>query len=367
MKAILIIWLVLIVNIFTSNQQEKRGSVIDIKVPDPSASGDLSSIVKSYDILSLENSPEAYIKNRSRTIFTDSLILIKNESDQSIVIFNNKGKYLKTISKKGRGPEEYLYISDFTFDPKTRVISIYDTDKEKRYSFDGKFISESKLGFRINKVTRLDGSNLILEKVFPSGDHLTDFNIRLVNNDYSTKSARLPIKPLKGPGFGIEGQYIRTLINRDHGYFFSYYGDTIYHIDNKSIKPAYALKYKRDIITCTDGTGEYNTDPDEALRNLSFYELGDINLLYYGFKNSGYCFAFNTSGNKSKLFKAGFVISDCFNDQAFIFIDAMSLEKFIVRNDPEMKKCTNLKELKSILADPEKGFQCFIRINISEL
>jgi len=367
MRTLLIIGFIALFNILTCCRPEKIGLVVDINVIDPPASENLSSLIDSYKIIALDNSPDAYIKNPSRTIFCDSLILIKNESNQSIVIFNYLGKYLKSISKRGRGPNEYLYITDFTFNPIDKTVSIYDSDKEKKFNLDGEFISEIKLGFRPNKATRLDPNYTILEKVIPSGDSISDFYIRLVNEDFKTKSALLPIKPLTGPGFGTEGQNFRTLINGDHAYFFSYFGDTVYHIDSKSIRPAFAFKYKRKIITITDGTGEYNVDPKEALRYLSFFEIGDLNLLFYNFKNIGYCFAFNSSNNNSKLLKSTFMIREIVNNQANLLIDAMSLDKFVELNDPDKKRCLNLTVLNAALTAPTKDFQCIIKIKFSEL
>jgi hypothetical protein len=368
MRTLLIIGFIALLNILTCCQPEKSSElVVDINIPDPPASENLSSLIDSYEIISLDNNPDAYIENPSRTILCDSLFLIKNESNQSILIFNYLGRYIKSISKRGRGPNEYLYITDFTYNPTENSVSIYDNDKIKKYSLDGEFISEIKLGLRPNKATRIDLNHTIIEKVMPTGDSISDFYIRLVDNDFKTKSARLPLKPLTGPGFGTEGQNFRTSINGDHAYFFSYFGDTVYHINSQSIKPAFAFKYKRKIITVTNGTGNYDVDPNEALRYLSFFEIGDLNLLYYSFKNIGYCFVFNTSNNNSKLYKSTFLIRDSFNNQASLLIDAMSLDRFIELNDPEKKKCQNLTVLNAALKDQIKGFQCIIKIKFSEL
>lgn len=351
----------------TGCQPEKKGSVIDIIISDASTSEQLSSLIHSYEIVKLDSRPEAFIKNPSRTIYCDSLILIKDESNQSIVIFNYKGKYLKTFSKRGRGPSEYLYISDYTFNPSENIISVYDNDKVKKFNLDGEFISETKLGFRPSKATRFDPNNTIIEKVMPSGDSISDFYIRLVGEDFKTKSALLPIKPLTGPGFGIEGQNIRTLVNGDHAYFFSYFADTVYHIDRKTIQPVYAFKYPKKVISVTNSTGEYDFDPNDALRYLSFFEIRDLNLLYYTYKNTNYCFVFNTSGSNSKLYRSTFTIRDVSDYQANILIDATSLNRFIELNDSDKKRCANLTDLNAALADSVKDYQCIIKISFQKI
>ncbi len=351
----------------TCCRPETNGLVREITVIDPPTSEKLSSLIDSYEIIQLDGTPNAYIGNPGRSIYTDSLILVKNESNQNIVIFENNGKYLNSIDKRGRGPKEYLYITDFTFNADDKTVSIYDNEKLKKYNLDGEYISEYNLGFRPSKVTKFDTKYSIIEKVMPSGDSISDFNIRLVNDDFKTIVARNPLKPLSDPGFGTEGQNFRTSLNGDHAYFFSYTGDTVYHINHNSIKPVIAFKFKRNIITITNGTGEYDVDPNEALRYLSFFEIGDLNLLFYNFKNEGYCFAFNSSNSNSKLYRSNLGIRDVYDNRANILFDALYIEEFIESIDPEKSNCKNLEKLEAIMSDFLKDYQCIVSIKFKKL
>jgi len=367
MRPIQITVIFILLNVLTCCHPEKNVLIREINVIDPPTSENLSSLIDSYEIIQLDRIPDAYIANPGRTFYTDSLILIKNGSNQNIVIFDNNGKYLNSIDKRGRGPNEYLYITDFTFNTDDKTVSIYDNDKLKKYNLDGEYISEYNLGFRPSKVTELDTKYSIIEKVMPSGDSISDFYIRLVNDDFKTIVARNPLKPLSGPGFGTEGQNFRTSLNGDHAYFFSYTGDTVYHINHNSIKPVIAFKFKRNIITITNGTGEYDVDPNEALRYLSFFEIGDLNLLFYNFKNEDYCFAFNSSNSNSKLYRSNFGVSNVYDKRANILIDAFYLEEFIEKNDPEKERCLNITVLEAIINDSIKDFQCVVKIKFKEL
>ena len=358
---------IIVLFIASCSHPQTDGLVREINVIDPPASENLSSLIESYEIIQLDRIPDAYIAYPGRAIYTDSLILIKNESNQNIVIFDNHGKYINAIAKRGRGPKEYLYITDFTFNAGDKTVSIYDNVKVKKYSLDGEYISESNLGFNPKNVIKLGQDYSIIEKTMPSGDSISDFYVRLVNGNLETIDARCPLKPLSGPGFGIEGQIYRTSINGDHAYFFSYTGDTVYYIDHNSIKPAFAFKYKRDIITITNGTREYDVDPSEALRQLNYFETGDLNLLFYYFKNEAYCFAFNTSNSNSQLFRSSFIIGNIYDDHAKILMDAYSLEEFIGSIDPEKKKCKNKETLDATITDSLKDFQCIVSIKFKKL
>jgi len=131
-------------------------------------SDSLQLAIKSYTILRLDNQPEAYFKFVTKFLITDQYLLFKNESNQSIIIYEKSGKYIYSISKKGRGPGEYLYISDFMFDEKTKEITICNNDRLKKYSFNGDFISEQKFDSEIFKVTRMKNGNLVVLKVLPT-------------------------------------------------------------------------------------------------------------------------------------------------------------------------------------------------------
>ncbi len=343
-----------------SGFSQNSETVKRINVKYTPGAGDISEIIKSYEILPLDANLEAYVKNPCREIFSDSLILIMDGTLNKIVIFNSKGKYLNSISRKGRGPQEYNFINDFFFNSADRVVSVVDRDKIKCYSLKDEFINEVSLGFTPSRISFLPPASQIVEKVVPS-DHLeSDYYIRLTNNNFKTKSARLPLKPLTGPGFGVEGQIYRTLVNGKSAYFFSYFGDTVYHINSERIRPAYAFKYDKKTTIVTDGT--FNPEVDETYRYLSYFELPGLNLLFYRFKNEQYCLAFNPKSESTKTFKTPFVLRDVVNGNGILLANSLSIGKLIEMFDPGRKKCSNPEILDNVLKDSESGIQCFVKI-----
>lgn len=360
------IFIILLTLLSISCDHTKSELVKNVDVTNSPIEGELSSLIESYEIIPLENTPNAYMNNPGGETFTDSLIIFRN-GDKKIVIFNKSGKYLNSISKQGRGPDEYQFINGFTFNTSDKLVSIRDNNKIKRFNLNGDFIDETELGFRSSVITRFGPDQFIVEKMLPSGDSISDYYIRLVNKEFTTISARLPIKPLGGPGFGIEGQIYRTMVNGDHAYFFSYFADTVYHIDNKSIKPAYSFIYDKNIISVTNGTGEYEFNPDQAYRYICFYELADLNLLFYSFNNNNYCLAFNSSNTISKVYNASFAIRNVVDDRGIIIYENFLLGKLIERIDPNKTKCSNPEVLNKTLDENERDGQCIIKVSFRPL
>lgn len=324
----------------------------------------MQSAIKSYTILRLDNQPDAYIPFISKFILTDQYLLFKNEAKQSIVIYDKSGKYNSSISKKGRGPGEYLYISDFMFDESTKEITICDNDRLKKYSFNGDFLSEQKFDSRISKILRMADGNLVSEKSLPTDNPQTNFHLRILSNKLEVLDKRLPIIQSGGPGFGIEGQTYRTALNKDYVYFFSYTGDTIFHISGNIIKPVYLLKYDRKIITTTDGTGTYKSDPNESYRQLGYYEIGDISLLLFNYKDKGYCFSFNQQTGQSKSFFTRFPVQGVYNNKLVMITNSMNLKQTIERIDSEKSKCKNKSDLYNALQNYKDDFQTIILVNL---
>lgn len=335
--------------------------VKNINVKYTPGAGELSALIKSYEILPLDAKPEAYVKNPCREIFSDSLILIMDGSQNKVMIFNSKGRFINSISKKGRGPQEYNYITDFFFNSASRVVSVVDRDKIKCYNIKGEFIKEVSLEFNPNRITFLPPDSHIVEKVVPTDHPESDYYIRLTNKDFRTQSARLQLKPLTGPGFGVEGQIYRTLVNGKTGYFFSYFGDTVYHINNEQIRPAYTFNYDKKTTIVTDGT--LNPKVDETYRYLNYFELQELNMLFYTFREEHFCLVFNPKSSSVKTYKTTFVLRDVVDGKGIILTNSLSVGKLIEKIDPVKKKCSNPAILESILKDNESGIQCFVKIS----
>ena len=63
--------------------------------------------------------------------FSDSLLLVLDINNSYLYAFNQKGKYLTHIGKKGEGPGEYIKLSSFFIDKQRNRIGLLDIGKQK--------------------------------------------------------------------------------------------------------------------------------------------------------------------------------------------------------------------------------------------
>ena len=107
---------------------------------------DISEFVDSVEYIRLETTPEALVSKVSGVRFCDDLIIVSDKQTQSIYLFDRQGRYKHKIDKRGRGPGEYIQISQMMFDRDKQIILVYDSMQSKMlsYSLAGELLREIK-------------------------------------------------------------------------------------------------------------------------------------------------------------------------------------------------------------------------------
>ncbi len=89
------------------SEQKQSVLKIDIQRPNP-----VPDILDKYHYITLETSDESLIGEIKKIVIQNDKLYVLN-SQSTIKVFDDKGKFLSGIDKKGRGPGEYIEISDF--------------------------------------------------------------------------------------------------------------------------------------------------------------------------------------------------------------------------------------------------------------
>lgn len=349
--------------------QEKQTPIREISISVNNNTEDYSSLIESYEVIPLDNNPEAYFTSSQHALLDEKIWLFCNPNDAKVIVLDNNGKFLNTIGQKGRGPGEITYIYDFNYDPGDNSVTIYERAKAKKFLIDGSFVEERDLGFIPAKITRLGDNNFIIEKQIPQGDTLTDYELRLTDKDFKTIDTRLPQKKIESIGASLYGQSSRCQVNKDYAYYFSLSGDTIFHIKDGKIYPAFLLSYDKEIFIqqiltqANPGTG--SQEQKDRYEQLYYFENDENCLIFFQNRGVSYCQIWNSESNSSRLFRNA-IVPASINDNQLAFIrNSFSLEKLITEKiDPERNKCLNKPMLDSIIANSANDFQVLLKINI---
>ncbi len=105
----------------------------------------LSQIASDINYTKLESNPDCFIKRIDQYSMTDNYILIYDQSQPKVLLFDRHGKFLRNIGNIGKGPGEFNRPSEVRISRDERNILIMDYLKVMRFGFDGQLIGETKL------------------------------------------------------------------------------------------------------------------------------------------------------------------------------------------------------------------------------
>lgn len=84
------------------------------------------------------NNPDCFLSFISKVVTNNNYIFTLDPNLYKIAVFDNKGKAITTIGKRGQGPEEYLSITDFSIDNAGNIFFI-DGVLDELFIFDHQF------------------------------------------------------------------------------------------------------------------------------------------------------------------------------------------------------------------------------------
>ncbi|WP_083985044.1 6-bladed beta-propeller [Geofilum rubicundum] len=207
----------------------------------------MDSIFSSIEAIKLETNKQCLISNHRKILFDNNQIFISNETN-NLFVFSDKGEFIREISKKGRGPEEFFELRDFQIDFEGNI-HILDYLRVLVYTNDGKLIETIKFEAPDNSVVLNPLAFSLSEK---KGEYYLwggSFGIESnVNNNHFAlyridKSGNFTERyfPVKHSIMG-NGNRFRFFDNFTN--ITPVFGnDTIYSIDNGELKSRYYVNF----------------------------------------------------------------------------------------------------------------------------
>ncbi|MDR2145273.1 MAG: 6-bladed beta-propeller, partial [Tannerella sp.] len=123
-------------------------------------------IFESIDVVQLETTDDCLISSIFKVIFHDNKYYVLDLKLQTLFCFDAQGKYQFKISRRGQGPQDYIYLEDFNIDPYNNQLLLLDSSSGSLLLFElesGTFIEKVKLPREIgayNEVYPLDKDRL---------------------------------------------------------------------------------------------------------------------------------------------------------------------------------------------------------------
>ncbi|MGV8096477.1 MAG: 6-bladed beta-propeller [Mangrovibacterium sp.] len=124
------------------SQREMISSIETIDINQiPQKSIKIQEITSGFTIVPLETKKESLIQYIKKVVLYDNKFFILDSQRPLLAVFSIEGKYIRSIGKKGNGPGEFYYPTDFLIDLEQKQIELYDgfRDRILIYDLEGNF------------------------------------------------------------------------------------------------------------------------------------------------------------------------------------------------------------------------------------
>lgn len=254
-----------------SNQQEARDSNI-IRADRNAVSNQLSDLFKQVELIPLETNDSSLIARITKVKVAGDTLFFFDEKQYALFLFNEKGKYLKTIGRVGQGPGEYTMIYDFAISPEKASIDMLSPyGSIYTYTMNGDFIEQNYLPDDVPNYQRMEylNSDTI---VLWSKAYLDSDGVRLIRKD----NKELITSYRKGNL--LLDAFPALYSNNGNVYLSSYYDHQTYRITALGLVPEYTWDFGKDtyLLDSTKYTGSSDSYQTEAKELMSLRKSGAI-------------------------------------------------------------------------------------------
>ena len=243
-------------------QSQTALPIIELDNPKGSIDLKLSDILDDITFVPLETLDEILlsIQGSSSTI-TNNYILVR--TNERLLQFDRKGRFIRTLAYKGNGPGEFNTIMDILVDERTDVVYYSDIkDASSIYRINlitGQFLEPIQPGLSSFAIKHINQDGVIL-------GYTTSNLIKIDgNNEKANDSLALVFhyNPSDGKINTIKGNHVFThlpFFGQDmvpHGekaiYFNIAYSDTLYRVDRERLNPIYVLRLNNPLMDISKG------------------------------------------------------------------------------------------------------------------
>ncbi|MDD3039913.1 6-bladed beta-propeller [Bacteroides sp.] len=200
----------------------------------------LQKIADLDKIIPLETKDECLINSIGKVFISDSALVVWDKGNNNIFVFDNAGRYQRSIGRSGPSPEEYINIGDVQMQNDTVQILDVATRRILNYNISGKFISSIQSAYYLYTFYVVPEGCWGIN-VYQNKDHynliLLDENLQKIKRGCFASDQVLPLCPTNN-----------FSKNEKNGELIFHYqdNDTIYKIQEDSILPFIALEFGKN-------------------------------------------------------------------------------------------------------------------------
>lgn len=229
----------------------------------------LEDLFSKVEIIPLETSDSCLLVSIDKIVNVDGLLYIFDGRRPALYVFDEKGAFVRQISRWGDGPGEHLLISDFIVDKKQQTIGLLSPNGYMgMYDLYGRFIRQDVLPVKPNyyAIAQFDTDRW----VFWSCVREDEDGITIVGKD-SLNTVSVFWRNDRILDMGSLNPFYEY---NDNVYFTTAYQNIVYKLTEKGVHPVYCWDFGKDGIDdemlqkylSIENEGKRN---DELIKDLS--------------------------------------------------------------------------------------------------
>jgi len=271
----------------------------------------MSEISSSVKTVALKTSDSLLIGSISKIMHQGNIIYLSDGN--ALYKFNNNGKFMGKIDKKGDGPDEYKGISDFQIDSNNDVWILSRKGKQlSLFGWDGSMKNSIKLNNLVSTICLLSDKTMYL---FSGNETDGDNNAQIKRLNLQTKQMEesyLPINSKKAQYLFVKSpNHFNRAQSSDKAYFFDIFNDTVYQVTEANITPAYYIDINKKNIPSSFFDSNYENimvffqalfKHDYAYGTAIFGESGKNYIVSYFYNKQRHLALINKNNSKTKDF-----------------------------------------------------------------
>ena len=215
--------------------------VVRIDVSQP-ARLDGAADFKSVVYIPLETTDASLISKIEKLYLTGSSVLIFDSKQMILLLFDNRGRYLRQIGTKGEGPDDYLFFNDVVYEEETGLVYAHERYRNQIYTYDltGKLVGKTPRGkYSFNSFCKTQAGFWVYS-CFKGENNPEGYNLMLLDDDLQVcKAAYFPQKAF------INAVFSSTFTSDENGVPYFYYptSNILYRLEGTTATAALEIDF----------------------------------------------------------------------------------------------------------------------------
>lgn len=188
----------------------------------------------SVRYVKLETNPDVRIKRITKAIHSNGRFYILDNTMSAIYVFDKQGRFVYKINHQESDTQKYTEINDFFISCQDSMVTLVDMNNRSIINYklaDGTFVSKKSITYYTGNIINLENNSYLGFNLNDAVLMDSSFNVTKKLLQYSYEI------PLPGNDVG----YVYKM--SDNYGIFSPYDNTVYQVENDTIRKKYIFKY----------------------------------------------------------------------------------------------------------------------------